>query len=170
MAAGTYKILWADEDTQQGALHVGIKLSADGESVGLYQMVGGVPVTLNEITFPAQPDNTSFARIPNITGPFVLTGILTPEGENMFEVVTANEEEINRLISVYPNPATNEVNINSSIPVQRVVIADIYGREIQNFELNALQGTIDLSAFTTGIYLLRLQTERLTKTVKVLKK
>ncbi len=32
---GGFLLLWADEDTEQGVLHIGIKLSADGEEIGL---------------------------------------------------------------------------------------------------------------------------------------
>lgn len=170
MAPKSYKVLWADDDIQQGALHLGIKLSADGEAVGLYQMVGGSPVVLDQVSFPAQPDNTSYARIPDITGPFVATSILTPGSENMFEVVTANEEDVNRLISVFPNPTTDEIHITSSIPVQEVFLHDIYGREMKRIEMNSLNGTLDFSSYPRGLYLLRLKTESASKTVKVVKK
>lgn len=79
---GAYLIVWVDEQPTQGASHVGFKLSADGESVGLYQKVGENMVTLNEVTFGVSQTNTSNSRIPNATGPFKLTAVTTPGAAN----------------------------------------------------------------------------------------
>jgi len=168
--ANSYKILWADEETYEGVLHLNFKLSADGEAVGLYQTVGDNIVTLAEVTFPAQPATTAFARIPNITGPFMSTEVPTPGSENMLEVLTGLDEDISLHISVYPNPANNEINVTSDALIHQVSLYNIHGMKIQEIEMYSVIGNLSLATFPTGLYLLQVETEKGSKTIKVLKK
>jgi hypothetical protein len=39
LAAGAYVLLWADDDQEQGPLHTNFRLSADGESVALFETI-----------------------------------------------------------------------------------------------------------------------------------
>jgi hypothetical protein len=54
-----YLIIWADGDGSQGELHANFKLSAQGETVGLYYIDGR---TIDERTFGAQSDDVSSGR------------------------------------------------------------------------------------------------------------
>lgn len=170
LAPKTYKILWADNQPAQGALHIGFKLSGDGEAVGLYQAVGNAFNTLDEVTFPSQEINASYARIPNITGPFTATGILTPEAENEFKIVTALDDEKTSAYTVYPNPTDDEVNFSSSDFISAVTLYDMYGKTIIKNELHAPTGKISLRSLPAGIYILQMQSSQNTiRTFKVLK-
>jgi len=57
-----YLIIWADENGSQGELHANFKLSAQGESVGLYYIDGR---TIDQRTFGAQSDDISYGRSPD---------------------------------------------------------------------------------------------------------
>ncbi|MBT3317132.1 lamin tail domain-containing protein [bacterium] len=57
--AGGYLVLFADEEPEQGALHVNIKLSGGGEAIGLYNADG---VTIDEYTFGEQVTDVSEGR------------------------------------------------------------------------------------------------------------
>ncbi|HYG39761.1 MAG TPA: lamin tail domain-containing protein [Cytophagales bacterium] len=59
---GGYLVLWADGQMEQGVLHVDIKLSAEGEDVGLYYIDGR---TIDQYTFGAQTQDVSSGRLPN---------------------------------------------------------------------------------------------------------
>ena len=71
-------------------------------------------------------------------------------------------------ISVYPNPTTHFVNITSNQKVDEVSIYSIDGKLLQTLKGNLQQ--IDLSKYTNGVYMLTIQSGKITKTHKIVKK
>jgi hypothetical protein len=63
--AGGFMIFWADEQGNQGPLHMNFKLSKSGEAAGLYYIDGR---RIDDKTFSDQDDNKSFGRSGNETG------------------------------------------------------------------------------------------------------
>ncbi len=59
---GAFMIVWADEDIEDEGLHADFKLSASGESVGLFNTDQTI---LDTLTFEAQSENISFGRYPD---------------------------------------------------------------------------------------------------------
>lgn len=59
---GGFLLLWADNSSSQGALHLNFGLSNLGEDVGLFYVDGR---TIDVYTFGAQTENTSFGRVTN---------------------------------------------------------------------------------------------------------
>jgi len=105
-------------------------------------------------------------------------------GKYTFENVTANhtihvvfsgvgiEENITtNNIVIYPNPTTGKLGIKSSeLKVERIEICDIYGRNVIFLTLPMLQETnVDISDLQSGIYFVRIHTERGEIVRKVLK-
>jgi len=166
----SYKLLWADDDIEQGSLHLSFKLSADGEEVAIYQLVGKDTITIDEMSFPAQPAQSSFARIPNVTGPFLSTETMTPGSENILKVITAVEDYPNPLISIYPNPASDEINITSSEHILHTALFNIYGIEMKKSEIQGLNSRLSISHLPDGIYVLLLKTSTTTMKAKVIKR
>jgi hypothetical protein len=62
---GGYLVIWADEQQDQGELHVGFRLLLEGESIGLYYKDGR---KIDEVTFGAQTTDKSMGRLPTGTG------------------------------------------------------------------------------------------------------
>jgi hypothetical protein len=150
---GEYQILWADGQMDQGLNHIDLKLSDEGEAIGIYQMVNDKLVTVDEVVFTSQPLNYTWARIPNGTGPFVLTATPTFNAENVAVVGTV--DETNEEIDVYPNPTQGTFHIVSAHAIQHVEIIDTIGRRIA--AAPKLNGKVfDMSSFEKGIYLLRI--------------
>ncbi len=79
IAPGEYLLLWADGDTEQGILHIDIKLNGGGEQIGLYTSSGNI---IDTITYDAQIANVSYGRLPNATGEWVFFGNYSPEQSN----------------------------------------------------------------------------------------
>lgn len=75
--AGGFLLLYADSG--DGALHLGFKLSGDGESIGLY-FPDGSPA--DALQFGVIPDNLSLARTPDGGEDWVTTTSPTPGAEN----------------------------------------------------------------------------------------
>ncbi|MEQ8525089.1 lamin tail domain-containing protein [Gracilimonas sp.] len=68
IAPGEYLILWFDEDTDQGPLHVDTKLSAGGEFVILTDKDGSTRI--DSVSFGEQTEDVSWGRTPDGTGTF----------------------------------------------------------------------------------------------------
>lgn len=62
-----YLTIWADGDTLQSGLHTSFKLSSDGEN--LYFSTPDLLI-IDKVEYPAQYQEISFARNPNLTGDF----------------------------------------------------------------------------------------------------
>ena len=60
---GGFLLLWADKDSEQGVLHVEIKLSVAGEQIGLF-MQDSITV-IDTLTFAEQFDDISYGRYPD---------------------------------------------------------------------------------------------------------
>lgn len=83
LAAGNYQLLWADDDEKQGPQHLSYNLSADGEGVFIYQLVGFDTILIASHTFEKQIRGFSLARIPDGTGNFEFTFSKTPATQNL---------------------------------------------------------------------------------------
>ncbi len=60
--AGGYLLIWADDQSEQGALHADFGLANAGEDVGIYYIDGR---KIDDYTFSAQSENVSWGRITN---------------------------------------------------------------------------------------------------------
>ena len=75
-------------------------------------------------------------------------------------------------INLYPNPTNNFVTIdNSEAHYQSVAVYNYLGQEVTQQKLSFTNNqSIDLSSFSNGVYLFKLQSENSSETVKVIKK
>ena len=60
-----YLVLWADNDPEQGILHLNFKLDNDGEELCLVQKRSGIDYYIDEIQFGNQFVNTTYGRYPD---------------------------------------------------------------------------------------------------------
>lgn len=58
-------------------------------------------------------------------------------------------------LQVYPNPASNEITVNSSNQTAQLQIVDAVGRVLKIVDTNSRQAVIDVSYFPNGIYFLK---------------
>ena len=130
-------------------LRLDFELSSNGEAIGLYDEVGGELVTLDEAVYRAIDDFESYARIPNGSGPFTKTEILSPGAENPVISSVSDEKFI---ASIYPNPAGERiwVNVQRGVPSARVI--DMMGRTVKQFDRVSTRESLDVMELTTGIY------------------
>ncbi len=78
--AGGYLLFWADAQPEQGTIHVDIKLSSQGETVGLYYIDGR---TIDEYEFGLQEANISMGRSPDGSANWVSLSNPTPNATNL---------------------------------------------------------------------------------------
>lgn len=74
--------------------------------------------------------------------------------------------------SVYPNPATEIVNVDSgNMLIESVQITDLHGRIINSINVNSANTVqVNVSNLTTGIYFLTVKTDQGIGTSKIIKK
>ena len=60
--ANGFLLLWADDDAEQGANHVGFKLSADGEEIGLFDTDEHLNLPIDTLRFGPQLVDVSYGR------------------------------------------------------------------------------------------------------------
>uniref|UniRef100_UPI0035626A7B T9SS type A sorting domain-containing protein n=1 Tax=Seonamhaeicola sp. TaxID=1912245 RepID=UPI0035626A7B len=64
---------------------------------------------------------------------------------------------LNATVKIYPNPVSNTLYISTNQQIESVAIYTLLGREIV-FEYRSNQ--IDVSSFKSGIYLLKIETDK----------
>ena len=64
------------------------------------------------------------------------------------------------MTALYPNPATDRVNVTSSQQMQRITVVNYVGQVVYNAELNDdYQITLNTSSFDAGVYVVRIDKE-----------
>jgi hypothetical protein len=76
----------------------------------------------------------------------------------------------NAIISVYPNPAKNSVNIDlSGLDKATVEVSDINGRQLFTQKLNATSNIVNIENLTSGVYLFKVASSQGSATSKIVK-
>lgn len=158
---GDYLIVWADDDEAQGPFHTPFKLSADGESVGIYNnaVTGFSPI--NVYTFGPQQTDISLGRSPDGSDNWVYFPDPTPGETNEVSVVVDSLNPSGGLL-LYPNPATgNFLYFSRSISCS---IFHISGEKLLEVEKAK---KVDISALPKGIFLLKTIDNETVKFIKL---
>ena len=81
IAGGGFLLFYADDNTDQGDQHTNFKLSAAGESVGLFGADGVTQI--DAVTFTAQTTDVAYGRYPDGTGSWAIMCAATPGSSNV---------------------------------------------------------------------------------------
>ena len=151
---GKYIVIWADNDPEQGSFHANFKLKRDGEFIGLFDSKANHYAPIDEINYPAQETDKSYARMPNGTGSFMITDNPTPFKNNE-ETVSVERENLLSEIVVFPNPFSDVVQIESTAnELFDLTCFDVNGRK-----LLSQNGTrsVQVGHLPKGIYILEIR-------------
>lgn len=111
-------------------------------------------------------DNTSMDGVHTVTVQFNGNTYETIFGVNTnLSVEGFAENEV----TIYPNPATDIINVNSVENIDAVYIYDLAGRQILAQHPQSINTAIDLSGFSSGIYLVKVASGAKNKTFKISK-
>ncbi|MFC0875905.1 lamin tail domain-containing protein [Saccharicrinis sp. FJH2] len=166
MQPGTYFLLWADDEEGQGKFHTNFKLSAsNGEYLGLYKSDG--TTVIDSVTLPPLNADLSYGKCDTA---WIIFDTPSPAAENYCSGTALNgngkDKEFFRT-NISGNLLHIVINDFVSDPV-RVKIYALNGVVLFREKLNANYGEIELSSFDSGIYLLNVETEKHSKTIKIL--
>ena len=91
-----------------------------------------------------------------------------PGNDGEFSVVNVTKDAIlSGELLVYPNPATDVINITSPSDISNVTIYNYVGQTVYSINVNSSNVQINSNDFKAGIYIIRIQTCRGLETQKV---
>ena len=178
---GGFLLLWADDEPEQGVLHVGIELgSGDGEQIGLY--LADFTTVVDTLTYIVQTADVAFGNYPDGSGYWLYMNP-TPGESNTIELSIDNgyiTPEIYSLYQNFPNPFNPLTTISYTLSqdaIADVFIYDIMGRLVKTLNNGKKSGrytsvqwdaTDETGApVSAGIYLYTIHTEDFTQTRKM---
>ncbi|MCK5075347.1 MAG: lamin tail domain-containing protein, partial [Calditrichia bacterium] len=118
--ASGFLLVWADDDSEQGPMHLTFKLDRSGEQIGIVQIVEEDTLFVDSLTYAEQTTDISYGRYPDGSVNWYLFNNPTPEDSNQFEVAIENEQTIPLRFSLsqnYPNPFNPKTVISYQLPV-----------------------------------------------------
>jgi hypothetical protein len=169
LAPSSFKLIWADDSTEQGPLHLNFELNNSGGFVGLYSLEPGIfgnfYALVDSVYYPAMGVDLSYSFYPELPGNWLLSAYSTPGSTNEFPLATPNETLDG--ISVFPNPASEQVQIllkdlnsDTDISVYSSAGKLVYSVFGYQHELIAIQ----TNSWPAGIYLVQIRSnERIVK-------
>lgn len=162
MAARSYLIVWADKDTLQEGLHANFKLSASGEDLILSDASG---LVLDQLGYPPQGTDVSWARSPNGTGNF-LSMTATFKAENGSIIASAPGKIQLPEVTLYPNPAGDLLNIRvGDNEEHQLCLYNMFGQCLKQEILLGVK-TMDVSSLGPGFYLITVDGKSTSKFIK----
>ncbi len=143
---GSFILIWADNDPEQGPNHTNFKLSQSGEEIGIFDSEStGFPV-LDSITFGEQITDVSFGRNPDAGNNWITYLHATPGYSNLLGSIV-DERENRPQINVFPNPVSDgQVYFDQMLNIQ---LYNSTGQLIQQ-KVNAT--TLNVEYLDKGIY------------------
>ena len=72
---------------------------------------------------------------------------------------TTNVANIENNVNIYPNPANSMANVNANSNISNIEIYSISGQKVADFTVNGTQASINTSNMSTGLYLMKINTE-----------
>ena len=96
--------------------------------------------------------------------------IATNTETTVFETLNTDVHERDPSVAVYPNPASGLIGISADNLISAVELYDIQGRLLQAYITSDTQVQVDLSSRASGLYFVKVFTERGIKVEKIIKR
>lgn len=151
--ANGYKLIWLDNDEEQGTLHGNFKLNTTLDSVYL-TLPNGLQ-TVDSIAFNNLASDVSYGREHDGTSNWILFNEPTPNASNRIKEIP----ELDYFL-IYPNPATDFLYFTQT---KTVHVYDIIGKHISSLSNVKL---IDVRDLAQGIYILKTEDGKVIKFTK----
>ena len=150
---------------------VKIVIDLDNDDVTL--LINGESVETSPFSYTAENENGTcqlgsinfFAgsAMPNASGTYYVDDIVVSQLP-----ATGIQEHSNSSIRLYPNPATDLLNISSEKEIQHAEIMNIDGQLVKT--ISSQFNSIGISDLSDGLYFVKIYTENGTETLKFIKK
>jgi len=87
----------------------------------------------------------------------------------MYIAGTASVEDNLFNVSLYPNPASNRLNISAANTIKNAEIYNVLGKKVMNVTINKTSESIDISNLASGVYMIKYNIENTVGTAKFIK-
>ena len=87
----------------------------------------------------------------------------------VYRAATASVEDNLFNVSLYPNPASNRLNISAANTIQNAEIYNVLGKKVMNVTINKTSESIDISNLASGVYMIKYNIENSIGTAKFIK-
>jgi trimeric autotransporter adhesin len=95
----------------------------------------------------------------------------TPDmGADEFTFLKVNQFDVASGFNVYPNPVSDILNIEYTSDLTNVSVYNMLGQQVLNKKVSATSTNIDMSGLNSGTYLVKVEANNASKTIKVFKK
>jgi len=157
MEPGSFYLVWADDDTEQGTNHTNFKLDAAGEEIGVFDAEGTGYFPLDTLVYNEQNTDISLGRTPDGGPEWIFFDMPTPGAGNLTGAIEIHE---NSRFTIYPNPCSaSTIHIST---LSHIKIYDATGRLL----IESLKtSSMDVSDLRKGIYLVVIDEDYYTKLV-----
>lgn len=149
MQPGTFIIIWADGQPEQGPFHTDYKLNDEGEQLGIFDNETTGFYLIDSVSWGIQGIDISFGRQADGELPWIFFTEPTPGSSNELNYLPDIAGQDNQ-VSFYPNPVTSGI-IYFKAPFSGI-LADAVGKTIRIGE-NAMM--MDTGGISPGIYILK---------------
>lgn len=85
-------------------------------------------------------------------------------------VLAVNEAAKKNTVSAYPNPVTDFLYINNDTKIRDVEVYNVSGQRILSETINAEKGSVDMRRAAAGVYIVKVNTEKGSQSLKIIKK
>jgi hypothetical protein len=157
-----YRIVWADNDEEDGSLHTNFKLSGSGDAIYLSQN----GTIIDQVIFGGQATDFTFGRYPNGTGPFVLMEA-TPSAFNGGRRLKV-ESKIESSVTVFPNPIGNKFFVESDINGSAVLL-NMQGQVVLTDKITKGLNSLNTTSLASGFYILNISNSSTQISKKIIK-
>lgn len=96
--------------------------------------------------------------------------IVTNDANTVFQTLSIGEHHLDNSIKMYPNPANEFVSVKASGLIKSVEFYDVQGRILQTNLVNERETKLELSKYASGIYYVKIKTDKGYKVEKLVKK
>ena len=177
IAPNEYKIIWCDEDQEQGLLHTNFKLSSSGEYLALISSDGFS--IIDSLTFPQQDEDISYGRLNQFDTAW---DYMTPTPGSINEVLSIQNDfypESFQILRLFPNPFNSNLNIELDINIaQKDIKIHLYSLlgslvatkhyKINNIGIQLISIDFSSNEISSGIYILRVESGNFMQSKKLI--
>lgn len=126
-------------------------------------------------------DNVEKIEIDNPVGDYTITishkGVLLNDQQVVSLILTGIENVVlstpdNDLVvaSIYPNPASDKLNIKAKTQISNVEILNLLGQSIGSYDVSTNATQVDIASLSAGTYFVRVTIDNASKVYKFIKK
>jgi hypothetical protein len=95
--------------------------------------------------------------------------VATNNAVTVFGILNTGDYAVDASVKVYPNPSNGVVNISADTNIESMELYDIQGRLLQSSTVNDAAAQLNITQRASGIYLLKVTTDKGIKVEKIVK-